>query len=532
MSFAKNDSQQISFDDALFNLTSRERKMLEKSWAKPFADKIFPKIKEDDFAVLYSDKASRPNTPVNVIIGGMILKELLGLTDDEFVSSLLFDVRFQYALHTTSFEEQPISDRTFSRFRKRCLTYEMETGEDLIHDCIKSLSAEMASIMKIDGHLKRMDSLMISSNIRRLSRLELIYTCVADFVKLLHQTGQDELIKGMEHYYDPDDYNRVIYYSRSEDFDNRLTTILGDAEKLLLQCQGGYDDFSEYQLLVRVLREQTVKDESGNTRLRTKEDGGMDSHILQNPSDPEATYREKAGKSHRGYAANVTESIGENGTVVTDYQYADNTRSDISFLEEYIDGSDAGKDTTLITDGAYSSQELERKASDKGISLVTTDLTGREANDIHADFKFSENGMVTECPAGHSPKSACYIKKTGQCRASFNRSQCESCPYKDRCRPKIFKRTSIKFVSKKSAARAESQRGRQTEEFRNLARVRNGVETIPSILRRKYRIDEMPVRGKKNTKLRFGFKIGALNFNKLFRYLNGLGSYTLNQALT
>ena len=105
MSFVKNNTHQTSFDDALFNLTPREMRILEKSRAKPFTEKIFPRIREEDFAVLYSDNVSRPNSPVNVIIGGMILKELLGLTDDEFVSSLLFDVHFQYALHTTSFKE-------------------------------------------------------------------------------------------------------------------------------------------------------------------------------------------------------------------------------------------------------------------------------------------------------------------------------------------------------------------------------------------------------------------------------------------
>jgi len=28
----------------------------------------------------------------------------------------MFDIRYQYALRTTSFEEQPLSDRTLSRF--------------------------------------------------------------------------------------------------------------------------------------------------------------------------------------------------------------------------------------------------------------------------------------------------------------------------------------------------------------------------------------------------------------------------------
>ena len=187
MSFVENNHNQISFNDSTLSLTKREQRFLEKSWAKPFAENIFPAIAEEDFAVLYSDnKASRPNTPVNVIIGALILKELLGLTDDEVMESLMFDIRFQYALHTTSFKEQPLSDRTLSRFRERCLTYETMTGIDLLKSCIISLSKDIAEIMGIRPELKRMDSMMVASNIKKLSRLELLYTCVANLVKLLH----------------------------------------------------------------------------------------------------------------------------------------------------------------------------------------------------------------------------------------------------------------------------------------------------------------------------------------------------------
>lgn len=167
MSFVKNDCSQISLNDSTFMLTEREIKFLNKSWAKPFEDKVFPAINEEDFAVLYSEKASRPNTLVNIIIGSLILKELFGLTDDEVMESLMFDIRFQYALHTTSFKEQPLSDRTLSRFRERCLTYEAMTGIDLVKNCITSLSAQIDEIMGIHSGLKRMDSMMVASNIKR-----------------------------------------------------------------------------------------------------------------------------------------------------------------------------------------------------------------------------------------------------------------------------------------------------------------------------------------------------------------------------
>ena len=105
MSFKTNDYQQFSLDDSFMTLTERERKALEKSWAKIFADEIFPAIDEERFSVLYSDKASRPNTPINVIIGALIIKELFDYSDDEIVENLMLDLHLQYALHTTSFFE-------------------------------------------------------------------------------------------------------------------------------------------------------------------------------------------------------------------------------------------------------------------------------------------------------------------------------------------------------------------------------------------------------------------------------------------
>lgn len=74
MAFSVNSSQQISIFDATANLTQREIKMLDKLWAKYFAENIFPAIDEEPFRVLYSDCPSRYNTPVNVIIGALIIK--------------------------------------------------------------------------------------------------------------------------------------------------------------------------------------------------------------------------------------------------------------------------------------------------------------------------------------------------------------------------------------------------------------------------------------------------------------------------
>ena len=54
-------------------------------------------------------------------------------------------------------------------------------------------------------------------------------------------------------------------------------------------------------------------------------------------------------------------------------------------------------------------------------------------------------------------------------------------------------------------------------EYIKLANQRAGIEGIPSVLRRRYKIDTMPIRGLLRSKLWFGFKIAAYNFKKLLK---------------
>lgn len=531
MSFKSNDCQQLTFDDSLFSLTEREKKALEKSWAKIFADEIFPAIDEERFSVLYSEKASRPNTPVNVIVGALIIKELFDYSDDEIVENLMLDLHLQYALHTTSFSEQPLSDKSLSRFRNRCYAYETSHGVDLYHDCVKDLSSKIAKFMNINGRIKRMDSMMIESNIRFLSRMELIYTCISKLVMVLKNAGCT-IDETLDHYADPNDYNKVFYHQRHDDMNEIISVLLKDSDKLLEICGEDYLENTEYQLFIRCLSDQTVIEE-GNRRLRTKEDGTMNSSALQNPSDPDATYRNKAGKLHRGYAANLEETVGKNGSVVTDYQYDKNIHTDSQFLQETLNAMDkSDEEIVLITDGGYDGQDNIALAKEKNVKLVTTALIGKESPDALADFVFNEDGTkLLTCAAGHEPISQSYTKSTRQCRVSFDRNQCVNCPYQEQCRPKIYKKVATFITSKNASNRAKSQRYMQSDEFSNYAKLRNGVETVPANLRNNFHINHLP-RGRQRGKFFFGGKIAALNFRKLFNYRKGLGNYAQNPALT
>lgn len=401
----------------------------------------------------------------------------------------------------------------------------------MIHDCIVSLAGEIAKVMKITGRTRRMDSMMIDANIKKLSRLELIYTCIANLVKRLTKEGNVEIPEELRHYAAPNDFNQVFYYAKSSSYAEKCLTLLDDADALFSLCGEGYADWEEYILFDRCMAEQTVAD-GGSRRLATCEDGTMNSSMLQNPSDPEATFRSKAGGEHRGYVANFEESAGRNGSVITDYQFEQNTYSDSQFLHDSLEKMGRQEETVIIsTDGAYPTSENQKLAESKNVQIVSTNMTGRKANDICADFVMNkEKTAIIQCPAGVAPMSCGGPYSNGQMRATFPAACCNSCPNKDKCPARIGKRVSSVVITASSISRAQNQRHTQGEEGKNFAKFRNGVETIPSILRRNYHISRLP-RGKAHGSLFFGFKIGALNFKKLFTYRTGSGRYAQNPVI-
>ena len=82
--FKKNTKhQQPALISAASELPEKQRKRLQNSWASTFYQQFFCRINEETFAVLYSEVASRPNVPVNVLVGLEALKAGFGWSDEE-----------------------------------------------------------------------------------------------------------------------------------------------------------------------------------------------------------------------------------------------------------------------------------------------------------------------------------------------------------------------------------------------------------------------------------------------------------------
>jgi hypothetical protein len=64
-------------------LSKERREYLYNSWAGVFYHEFFCRLDEKPFAVLYSDLPSRPNYPVNMLVGLEYLKAGFGWSDKD-----------------------------------------------------------------------------------------------------------------------------------------------------------------------------------------------------------------------------------------------------------------------------------------------------------------------------------------------------------------------------------------------------------------------------------------------------------------
>ena len=97
----------------------------------------------------------------------------------------------------------------------------------------------------------------------------------------------------------------------------------------------------------------------------------------------------------------------------------------------------------------------------------------------------------------------------------FVKETCENCPNKDKCKAKIQQKDAVVTLKLSTIQRAILVVLLSTDVYKELSRFRNGIEAIPSLLRRKYAVDNIPTKGLLRSKTRFLLKLGAINVNRI-----------------
>jgi hypothetical protein len=89
------------------------------------------RIPEKISTVLFSEVDSRPNAPINILVGGDMLKSGFGWTDDELEEHMNFDLLTRHALGLDELGQEAPTLRTVDNLRRRVREYAKKTSINL-----------------------------------------------------------------------------------------------------------------------------------------------------------------------------------------------------------------------------------------------------------------------------------------------------------------------------------------------------------------------------------------------------------------
>ena len=502
-------------------LSKKQRKLLDSSKEKWFYYLILRNIRETDFKALYSDKASRPNVPVNILVSALILKELKGISYDELMESVMFDLRYKTALGLADIGEVPFSRATLFNFQNRLLAYQQQTRLNLIEQVFDNLSADQIKKLSVKADIQRSDSTLVSSNIKKYSRLQLLVEVLVRLFRVLEEKdkqfigeqlgpylkkGTDKYIYGLKANQLPHEMEKLgkVYYKVFEWIDKKEQ----------------YHDKQEFINFGRAYREHFVVVESD---VSPKPAGELNSSMLQSPDDPDATYRQKRGEHHKGFTINGTETANPENPVqlITDISVNPNNVDDSQILNERADKikGKAPELNEIHTDGGYGSEDNDKKFEELEINQITTAVRGRES-EIEKKIgqtSGSPDVYTVECPSQKVESTP--TRKRHKVR--FDMDICRQCPLNEKCQ--IFKNKGRYYFTHEGYLR--NKRNRNILDIpQERRKIRPNVEALMNEFKIRAPGGKLKVRGLFKATL-FAFNSGiAINFGRIYRYIaqNGL----------
>jgi len=527
--FDENGSHsQLPLTSTLDELSKKQRTRLDSSWASVFFLEFFCRLKEKPFAVLYADCPSRPNYPVNVLVGLEYLKAGNGWSDEEMYDAFCYDIQVRYALGLRQLGDGEFDLRTLYYFRERLSRYMQETGINLLGQAFEQVTDEQITAYRIKTGRQRMDSTQVASNIRTMGRLQLL----VEVLQRVHRMLSEE---DKAHYSDlfapyiQGHAGQYVYHLKGQDTSEHLQKIGELMQRLVTELQVSYAQDPVYQMFERVFGEHYRVEERV---LKTKIGKELSASSMQSPDDLEATYREKSSKSYRGYVVNITETCDPDNPLqlITKVQVAPNHTEDAELLVEALPNLQERTELeTLYTDGGYGSADADQALQDNQVELIQTAIRGRvpsteKLNLADFEIKQSQSGTPTQitCPG----QQIVMVQRSNQKKgfvAHFEAEICQACPFLSKCpaqRGKRDQRWHMRFTQEQARM---SQRRRKSlvheKEGRNL---RAAIEATVCSLKRPFPASKLPVRGRfRVTCMMIGSALVS-NIRRIKRYLKAI----------
>ena len=490
---------------------------LEKTIFPLFYEKLFCQIDESLFEGMYSqDQASRPNYPVNQLVGMELLKTLLDLSDEQLFEAVDLDIRFRVALGISTLEAETPSDRTLYNFRKRLRIYmNQEEGGKVLKTLFNDLTQSFLEEAKVKTDMIRMDSTQISSKMRKMSRAELMVQAMGKVIQKMSPSEQKALPEVFASLTTDEGIRKYLRNLPStQDKLEGISQMMKDLLDLLKETP--ISETPAYALLKRIFEDQTICVEE---QMVVKEGKEISPNACQSTTDPDATYISKGKKSFHGYSANLSETAHPDNPVqmITSVDVQPNTHSDRMFFEETLPllKEEQGMDT-LIVDAGYGGQDSADTANESNVTLIETAIKGTVPKTSAEDFVVNEEG-IEKCPMGHTPIQS-RIRKD-QLQALFSHTDCEGCDHGACPVKKVAKGMKVTFSMDKY--QKDLRRAALKDKiYQALARLRSAIEGKISSLKR-CGLGRLQVVGLFRVRMVVTYSAIVSNLKQLFRYKTG-----------
>lgn len=526
--FRKNiKHQQPALISAASELPEKQRKRLENSWAGTFYKEFFSRIDEQSFAVLYSEKDSRPNVPVNVLVGLEALKAGFGWSDQELYEHYCYDLQVRYALGYDRLGDGDFEIRSLYYFRERLSQYNAEKGINLLEKAFEQITDAQIVALKVRTGMQRMDSTQIASNIVSASRLRLLVEAVQRVERILSEADRARLSETFAPYIQ-DSAGHYSYRVKGREAQQEHLQQIGQSIHVLLQeLKSAYAAELAYQALGRIFAENFNLLETGPC---AKENTEISSSCLQSVDDLEATYRTKGTGHYKGYVANITETCDPENELqlITKVQVAPNNVDDGQLLAEALPNlKERTSIETMITDGGYGSEVSDDALQEHEVTLIQTALRGAQPTPNKfglSDFSIQPdekgNPKAITCPQGQTvPVLA---GRTTGWQARFDPAICSHCPFHldGQCRTQPQKRDPrylLTFTTHEM--RAAKRRKNHLAHQDHSHNLRSAVEATVRSVKHPFPAGKLPVRGQFRVTCMAIASAATTNVRRIQRYL-------------
>lgn len=530
--FRPNEThRQQDIFDLESRLPSRTWDLLKESLEYAFYEEIFCRIPESVFAELYVDSpATRPNAPVNRLVGALILQHMRDWTSEELMDRLNFDLKVRAALGLWTLEETAFCRATLFNFQKRVREHMGKTGQDLFECVFDLLTEEQLERFGLKGEIQRCDSTQIGSNIRVFTRIELLVEVVLRMWRALDEAGQARYAERFERYVNAKTSGHFLYRLRKSEFDATLER-LGEFYAWMVEAlKPEYGDTGIYRIVCRLFAEQFTHVEE-KIAVRAKDEIRSDS--LQSPDDLDATHRKKDGESFQGFVLHATETADPENPLqlVTDVAVAPNNRDDSRILQDRLP---AMKEKTpglaeLHTDATYASEDNDLREAELGIAHVQTAIRGHVSpTPMHIE-RDESGGFRIRCFAGHTVQGQ---PTPTRFKAAFPAAACAGCPFAESCPAQALARggRSYYFTEETVLRHARHRRLQELPEERRTLRA--NVEATMRQFNAPLRNRKLRTRGL-HAAGRYGFlRAAGINFGRIYRYQRRLASAPRNSTVS